>query len=79
MGSCSVALCVYYELCLANSMMSDYQPSMGDKTYTFNDVQGVSVLCVYVCSVCVRACVRACMFVVCVCACVYVVCACVCM
>lgn len=25
----------------ANSMMSDYQPSMGDKTYNFNDVQGV--------------------------------------
>ena len=38
---------ITYELCSANSMMSDYQPSMGDKTYTFNDVQGVS-LCVRV-------------------------------
>ena len=48
-------------------MMSDYQPSMGDKTYTFNDVQGVSVrvrVCVYVC---VRACVRAYVVYLCMC------------
>ena len=56
-------------------MMSDYQPSMGDKTYTFNDVQGVSVcVCVCVC-VCMRACMRAC-----VCVCMHMLClsACVC-
>ena len=50
-------LCYHYcSLChcgafpsVANSMMSDYQPSMGDKTYTFNDVQGVSMhVCVCV-------------------------------
>ena len=45
---------------VANSMMSDYQPSMGDKSYTFNDVQGVCVcVCVYVC-VCVRVYVCTC-------------------